>query len=97
MVAIRRGYRWLAAGTILNFLYRVPFFNLFLRVFCVIVPFCLSFCFVLCSRWSFGDAPLIFSCPADHVLDWQPRIILLGLAEARSINVKNVGFSPTFY
>ena len=27
-----------------------------------------------------------FSCPADHVPDWQPRI-LLGMVEARSVNV----------
>ena len=26
------------------------------------------------SRWSFVDVPLYFSCPADHALDWQPRI-----------------------
>ena len=32
--------------------------------------------------------PLIFSCRADHVLDWQPRI-LLDIVEARSVNVKN--------
>ena len=31
--------------------------------------------------------PLIFFCPADHVPDWQPRV-LLGMAEARSVNVK---------
>ena len=36
------------------------------------------FCFVFCSRWSFVDVSLIFSCPADHVLlrDWQPRTLL---------------------
>ena len=34
------------------------------------------------------DVPLIFSCPADYVPDWQPRI-LLGMVEARSVNVKN--------
>ena len=34
------------------------------------------------------DAPLIFCCPADHVPDWQPRI-LLGMVEARSVNAKN--------
>ena len=28
-----------------------------------------------------------FFCPADHVLDWQPRV-LLGMVEARSVNVK---------
>ena len=40
----------------------------------------------ICSRWSFVDVQLIFSCPADHVLDWQPRILL---GEALSLNVKN--------
>ena len=49
---------------------------------------CFVFCFVLCSRWSFVDASLIFSCPEDHVPDWQPRI-LLGMVDARSVNVKN--------
>ena len=66
----------------------------FWHVLCVIVPFflsCLScFCFVLfsSSRWSFVDVPLLFSCPADHVPDWQPRI-LLGMIEARSVNHVN--------
>ena len=32
--------------------------------------------------------PIFFSCPADHVPDWQPRI-LMGMVEARSVNVKN--------
>ena len=42
------------------------------------------------SRWSFVliDVPLIFSFPTDHVSEWQPRI-LLGMVEARSVNVKN--------
>ena len=40
------------------------------------------------SRWSFVDVPLICFCPADHVADWQPRI-LLGKDEARSVNAKN--------
>ena len=31
----------------------------------------------------------VFSCPVDHVLNCQPRIISLGVVEARSINVKN--------
>ena len=31
---------------------------------------------------------IIFSCPANHVPDWQPRN-LLGMVEARSVNVKN--------
>ena len=41
----------------------------------------------LCSHWSLVDVPLIFFCLADHVPDWQPRI-LLGMVEARSVNVK---------
>ena len=52
------------------------------------VPFSLSFvCVFLCSHWSLVDVPLIFFCPADHVPDWQPRV-LLGMVEARSVNVK---------
>ena len=43
-------------------------------------------CFFSCSHWSLVDVPLIFFCPADHVPDWQPRI-LLGVVEARSVNV----------
>ena len=51
---------------------------------------CLLFRF-LCSRLSFVNVPLIFSCPADHVPGWQPRTssILLGMVEARSVNVKS--------
>ena len=48
--------------------------------------FCL-FVFFFCSHWSFVDVPLIFSCPAHHVPDWQPRI-LVGMVEARSVYVK---------
>ena len=49
-------------------------------VFCVFV-------FFFCSHWSLVDVPLIFFCPADHVPEWQPRV-LLGMVEARSVNVK---------
>ena len=54
---------------------------------------CLSFLFFcllfFCSRWRFVDALPIFSCPADRVLpDWQPRIVSLGMVEARSVNAK---------
>ena len=45
------------------------------------------FVFFFCSHWSLIDVPLIFFCPADHVPDWQPRV-LLGMVEARSVNVK---------
>ena len=56
-----------------------PPFPSLCRFLCV----CVSFC----SHWSLVDVPLIFFCPADHVPDWQPRI-LLGMVEARSVNVK---------
>ena len=47
------------------------------------------FCFhALVEAFFVVDVPLIFSCPTDHVPDWQPRI-LLGMVEARSVNVKN--------
>ena len=48
--------------------------------------FCV-FVFFFCSHWSLVDVPLIFFCPADHVPDWQPRV-LLGMVEARSVDVK---------
>ena len=43
--------------------------------------------FFFCSHWSLVDVPLIFFCPTNHVPDWQPRV-LLGMVEARSVNVK---------
>ena len=61
-------------------------------------------CFVLCSYlfvvFFFFNALVgglyycrcsseIFSCPADHAPEWQPRI-LPGMVEARSVNVKLV-------
>ena len=85
------GVGWLAAGTMPNSLYRMPFVYLFLAcVFCYSCSFSLSFLcvvFFFCSHWSLVDVPLIFFCPADHVPDWQPRT-LLGMVEARSVNVK---------
>ena len=42
----------------------------------------------LCSRWSFVDVPMSFSCPADYVPDRQLGI-LLGMVKARSVKVKN--------
>ena len=57
-----------------------PFFLWY--VYLVIVPFLFVVCVSsVCSR---VDVPLIFFCPADHVPDWQPRI-LLGMVEARSV------------
>ena len=58
--------------------------------FVILVPFSLSFLFACVFRLlslELVDVPLIFFCPADHVPDWQPRI-LLGMVEARSVNVK---------
>ena len=63
-------------------LYGTPIF-LFVALCCFRFCFCFQF---LCSRCSFIDVPLIFSCRADHVPDWNPRI-LLGMVEARAVNV----------
>ena len=56
----------------------------------------LCVCVFLCSHWSLVDVPLIFFCPADHVPDWQPRV-LLGMVEARSVNVKKTTTTTTTY
>ena len=63
-------------------------FFFFLSYF-VLLPFLLAFLFLF-SLSSFVDVPLIFSCPADHVLlpDWRSRI-LLSMVDARSVNVDN--------
>ena len=53
------------------------------------------FVFFFCSHWSLVDVPLIFFCPADHVPDWQPRV-LLGMVEARSVNVKKTTTTTTY-
>ena len=78
---------------------RVPFFYLFLAcVFCYcsvlfVVSVLFRYVFLLfVFEFALVGAlykyvPLIFFCPADHVPDWQPRI-LLGTVEARSVNVK---------
>ena len=80
-------------------LYRMPLVYIFLTcVFCyscsfLFVVFCV-FVFFFCSHWSLVDVPLIFFCPADHVPDWQPRV-LLGMVEARSVNVKKTTTTTT--
>ena len=95
------GIGWLAAGTMPNSLYRMPLVYLFLTcVFCYSCSFlfvvfcCCVFVFLFCSHWSLVDVPLIFFCPADHVPDWQPRV-LLGMVEARSVNVKKTTTATT--
>ena len=59
-----------------------------LLVFLSFCRFCFCCVFLLLSLELWVDVPLIFFCPADHISDWQPRI-LLGMVEARSVNVKN--------
>ena len=71
----------------------------FWHLYFVIVHFFLSFLFCFCCVFvvlvrAFVDAPLIFSCPADHVPKWQPRM-LLGMVEARSVNVKKTTTTTT--
>ena len=66
---------------------RLSFSDLCILLFMFLSLCRLCVCVFLCSHWSLVDVPLIFLCPADHVPDWQPRV-LLGMVEARSVNVK---------
>ena len=66
---------------------RLSFSDLCILLFLFLSLCRLCVCVFLCSHWSLVDVPLIFFCPADHVPDWQPRV-LLGMVEARSVNVK---------
>ena len=59
----------------------------FWHMLCVTVPFFLSFCFCFVFYFVFMlslelcttvDVLLIFSCPADHVSDWQPLMHITG-------------------
>ena len=84
------GIGWPAAGTMPNSLSnaaRLSFSDLCILLFLFLSLCRLCVCVFLCSHWSLVDVPLIFFCPADHVPDWQPRV-LLGMVEARSVNVK---------
>ena len=65
---------------------RLSFSGLCILLFLFLSLCRLCVCAFLCSLWSLVDVPLIF-CPADHVPDWQPRV-LLDMVEARSVNVK---------
>ena len=60
--------------------FRFCFVSLFFVVFALF-----SF---LCSSWSFSDLPLIFSCPAGHILRNRVHSILPGKVKARSLDVK---------
>ena len=80
----------LSSALLLSF-YGICILLLFLSFCC----FCfVSLCF-FCSCWSFVNVPLIIFCPADHVPDWRPRSILLGMVEARSANVKKTTTTTT--
>ena len=93
------GIGWLAAGTMLISLYRMPVVYLFLAcVFCYPCPFLsvVSVClFFLLLSLELGR------CSSDLFLSSRPRRqprIVLGMVEARSVNMKNttttVYFAP---
>ena len=73
---------------------RLSFSDLCILLFMFLSLCRLCVCVFLCSHWSLLDVPLIFFCPADHVPDWQPRV-LLGMVEARSVNVKKTTTTTT--
>ena len=73
---------------------RLSFSDLCILLFMFLSLRRLCVCVFLCSHWSLVDVPLIFFCPADHVPDWQPRV-LLGMVEARSVNVKKTTTTTT--
>ena len=91
MVASRGGYRMARgrhyAKLSLSNAARLSFSDLCILLFLFLSLCRLCVCVFLCSHWSLVDVPLIFFCPADHVPDWQPRV-LLGMVEARSVHVK---------
>ena len=104
MVASRGGYRMARgrhyAKLSLSNAARLSFSDLCILLFMFLSLCRLCVCVFLCSHWSLVDVPLIFFCPADHVPDWQPRV-LLGMVEARSVNVKKTtttnGIFLTFF
>ena len=55
---------------------RLSFSDLCILLFLFLSLCRLCVCVFLCSHWSLVDVPLIFFCPADHVPDWQPRVLL---------------------
>ena len=73
---------------------RLSFSDLCILLFMFLSLCRLCVCVFLCSHWSLVDVPLIFFCPADHLPDWQPRV-LLGMVEARSVNVKKTTTTTT--
>ena len=98
MVASRGGYRMARgrhyAKLSLSNAARLSFSDLCILLFMFLSLCRLCVCVFLCPYWSLVDVPLIFFCPADHVPDWQPRV-LLGMVEARSVNVKKTTTTTT--
>ena len=98
MVASRGGYRMAHgrhyAKLSLSNAARLSFSDLCFLLFLFLSLCRLCVCVFLCSHWSLVDVPLIFFCPADHLPDWQPRV-LLGMVEARSVNVKKTTTTTT--
>ena len=99
MVASRGGYRMARgrhyAKLSLSNAARLSFSDLCILLFLFLSLCRLCVCVFLCFHWSLVDVPLIFFCPADHVPDWQPRV-LLGMVEARSVNVKKTTTTTVF-
>ena len=72
----------------------IMYFVIIVVLFVVFICSCFFvFVFFALVGAFFVGVPLIFFCPADHVPDWQPRI-LLGMVEAQSVNVKK---TTTFF
>ena len=86
MVASRGGYRMARGRHYAKFSLSnaalLSFSDLCILLFLFLSLCRLCVCVFLCSHWSLVYVPLIFFCPADHVPDWQPRV-LLGRVEAR--------------
>ena len=89
------GFGWLAAGTMPNSLYRVPFVYLFLAcVFCLKKNHSCSFLFIVLFVFFLVLSLELGRCPSDLFLSSRPRTglattyIVLGMVEARSVNVK---------
>ena len=98
MVASRGGYRMARgrhyAKLSLSNAARLSFSDLCILLFLFLSLCRLCVCVFICSHWSLVDVPLIFFYLADHVPDWQPRV-LLGMVEARSVNVKKTTTATT--
>ena len=74
-----RGWRYteLSISNVLLLSFSGMCFVLLFLSFCC---FCFVFVFFFMLSLELVDISLIFSCPADHVPNWQPRI-LLGMIE----------------